>query len=555
MRCSWRCWRLVFCCALALVGLSRWAAADEPAVEGAALRLNNRTLITLRGTLLGFSAQERVAIATARIESILARQQQPEVSFEELPLGTRVRLGGEPAFTITRSEIDLEAGDTTTLVAQAVGQRLTDAIAELRREHTLRYRARAVGFVGIATLLFGAFGWLLTRAKAWLTRRLSGAAATAHGQLLHVEDAGLLQSSRLLQLSRIFLGAALWLILMSGAILWLSFVLSQFPPTRPWGDELLGRVLGIVRSGALALVGALPGLLFVGLIVLVARGVTQVAAVWFDQVEHGRIQLEWLQADAVRPTRRIFGVLVWGFALAMAYPYLPGAQTEAFKGLSVLFGVMVSLGGSSVIGRALAGLTLMYSRLFRRGDYVRIGETEGLVVDVGMFATRIRSGLGEEIAVPSSEVVGATVKNYSHGAPGSGYLVTTGVTIGYSTPWRQVHAMLEEAARRTAGLSLTPPPIVRQAALSDFYIDYRLVVYSRSEDPPARLSVLSELHSHIQDVFNEHGVQIMSPHYEGDPEQPQVVPKENWYAAPAAVDSNERPPMHSEVTARAASHN
>ncbi len=555
MRWYGRSWLVLSWCALAFVGLSHMAWADEPAVEGATLRLNNRALVTLRGPLLGFSAQERVAIATARMDAILARQQLPEVTFEELPQGTRLRLGGEPAFTITRAEIDEEVGDTTALVARAVGQRLTDAIAELRRERTLRYRLRALGYVAIATMLFGVFAWLLTRAKAWLTRRLSGAAATAHGQLLHVHDAQLLQTSRLLRLSRIFVGALLWLMLMSAAIVWLSFALAQFPPTRPWGDELLGRLLGIVRSGGLAFVGALPGLIFVGLIVLVARGVTQLAAVWFDQVEHGRLQVEWLQADAVRPTRRIFGMLVWGFALAMAYPYVPGAQTEAFKGLSVLFGVMVSLGGSSVIGRALAGLTLMYSRLFRRGDYVRIGNTEGLVVDVGMFATRIRSGLGEEIAVPSSEVVGATVKNYSQSAPGGAYLVTTGVTIGYATPWRQVHAMLEEAARRTSGLAAAPAPVVRQTGLGDFYVRYRLVVYSRPEAPPPRLTVLSELHAHIQDVFNEHGVQIMSPHYEGDPDEPQLVPKENWYAAPATIATDERPPLHSEVTARSASHN
>jgi len=539
---------------LTVTGLGQLAAASEPAVDGEPLQVNGRTIVALRGPLLGFSPQERVAVATARIEAVLGRQQLPEVTFEEFPLGTRVRLGGEPVFTITRAEIDQEAGDTTTLVARAVGLRLTDAIAELRREHTLRYRARAAGYVALATVLFGAFVWLMMRAKGWLTRRLSGA-ATAHGQLLHVDDTELLQASRLMQLTRIFLGAVVWLLLMVGALVWLSFALAQFPPTRPWADEILGRMLGIVHSGGVALVSALPGLLFVGLIVLVARGVSQLLAVWFDQVEHGRIQLEWLQADAVRPTRRIFAILVWGFALAMAYPYLPGAQTEAFKGLSVLFGVMVSLGGSSVIGRALAGLTLMYSRLFRRGDYVRIGDTEGLVVDVGMFATRIRNGLGEEIAVPSSEVVSASVKNYSHTAPGAGYLVTTGVTIGYSTPWRQVHAMLEEAARRTGGLSAAPPPIVRQTGLSDFYVRYRLAAHARAEDPPPRVTVLSELHAHIQDVFNEHGVQIMSPHYEGDPEQLQVVAKEKWYAAPAQGAADERPPLHSEATSRSSSHN
>ena len=45
--------------------------------------------------------------------------------------------------------------------------------------------------------------------------------------------------------------------------------------------------------------------------------------------------------------------------------------------------------------------------------------------------------------------------------------------------------------------------------------------------------MLSDLHSAIQDVFNEYGVQIMSPHYVLDPKSPQVVPKEQWHAAPA----------------------
>ena len=64
----------------------------------------------------------------------------------------------------------------------------------------------------------------------------------------------------------------------------------------------------------------------------------------------------------------------------MAYPYLPGSNTEAFKGLSVLVGLMVSIGGASVVGQALAGLILMYTHTFRIGDYVRVGDCEGTVV-------------------------------------------------------------------------------------------------------------------------------------------------------------------------------
>jgi small-conductance mechanosensitive channel len=235
----------------------------------------------------------------------------------------------------------------------------------------------------------------------------------------------------------------------------------------------------------------------------------------------------------VGPTRRIFAFVVWVFALAMAYPYLPGANTDAFKGLSVLVGLMVSLGGASVIGQAFSGLILMYARIYRRGDYVRIGEQEGTVTELGMFATRLRTGMGEEITLSNSSVMAATTRNYSRAVSGTGYVLDTVVTIGYATPWRQVEAMLLEAARRTSDIAQEPAPIVRQTALSDYYVEYRLVAYTPLEHPAPRVEVLSRLHGHIQDVFNEHGVQIMSPHYVLDPKAPQVVPKDQWYAAPA----------------------
>jgi small-conductance mechanosensitive channel len=217
----------------------------------------------------------------------------------------------------------------------------------------------------------------------------------------------------------------------------------------------------------------------------------------------------------------------------MAYPYLPGANTDAFKGLSVLVGVMVSLGGASVIGQAFNGLILMYTRAYRRGEYVRIGEHEGTVTTLGLFTTRIRTGMGEEITLPNSAVMAGSVKNYSRAVTGTGYIVDTVVTIGYSTPWRQVEAMLKEAASRTTDIVHEPASIVRQTALSDYYVEYRLAAYTPVETPARRIDVLNQLHGHIQDVFNEYGVQIMSPHYMMDPAAPQVVPKKDWYAAPA----------------------
>jgi small-conductance mechanosensitive channel len=194
---------------------------------------------------------------------------------------------------------------------------------------------------------------------------------------------------------------------------------------------------------------------------------------------------------------------------------------------------MVSIGASSLVAQAASGMILMYSRTLRAGEYVKIGDAEGTVAELGLFATRIQTGTGEELILPNAFVVANTTRNLSRAVAGRGFVLQVAVTIGYSTPWRQVHGMLLEAARRTRGILTEPPPYVIQSALSDFYVEYKLVAHAGPEAPAQRALAISELNANIQDVFNEYGVQIMSPHYLGDPEHPQVVPKDRWFEAPA----------------------
>jgi small-conductance mechanosensitive channel len=508
------------------------AQAQQTAREGVPVVVANRQIIILRGPIAGYTAKERAAGAMQRIEAALTAENLPAVATKEHQDGTLVALGGKTAFLVTQVDIDSQAGETTQNVAREAGKRLERAIAERREQETPRYLAIAAGVAALATVLYGGVLWLIFWFNRWAGRRLSAAAA-AHSQKLHVSGVHLLDAAHVLLLTQRIITLAAWVLALVLASGWLTFALEQFPYTRPWGEQLEGNLLGILKDIALAIVGALPGLLFVVVIFVIARAVIRFANVFFRRVEQGKLDVGWIDADTSRPTRRIFNFVIWVFALAMAYPYLPGAQTDAFKGLSVLVGLMVSIGASSVVGQAFSGLILMYTRAFRRGDFVRIGENEGTVMELGMFVTRIRTGLGEEISLPNSTVMATSTKNYSRAVPGTGYVVDTVVTIGYSTPWRQVHAMLEEAARRTPDIARQPEPFVRQTALSDYYVEYRLVAYTPVENPAQRVDVLNKLHANIQDVFNEHGVQIMSPHYMMDPKEPQVVPKDKWYAAPA----------------------
>jgi small-conductance mechanosensitive channel len=502
--------------------------------QSSPVKVANRTIIVLRGPIAGYTAEERATNTMERIAAVLAEQPNPQVSFEpaEEGLATRVRLGGSHAFLVTGIDIDAAAGENTKVVAREAGRRLEAAIVELRETQTPHYLGRAALWALLATLTYVLALRVFFFVTRWSDGRLSQVAARRAGEI-EIGGVKVIQPANVARYGHALFVAFNWAVAIVLTVVWATAVLRLFPFTRPWGEGLGGHLFEIARQFGVAAVNALPGLFVVVLIFLLARFVDQIAGAIFGRVEHGGVELGWIDPDTAGPTRRIVRLCIWIFALAMAYPYLPGAQTEAFKGLSVLVGLMLSLGGAGVVGQAFNGLILMYSRTFRAGDYVRIGDVEGTVATVGMFVTRIRTGLGEEITLPNTGIMGGPMKNYSRAVPGTGYVVDTVVTIGYSTPWRQVHAMLEEAARRTPDISHAPVPIVRQTALTDFYVEYRLIAYTPAQTPRKRVEVLSDLHTHIQDVFNEHGVQIMSPHYMADTAVPQVVEKKDWYAAPA----------------------
>lgn len=501
--------------------------ADDQAGE---LVLFNRPVMRFRTTFFGVSAQTRAQRTQALFDSIVQQGGPLVVTTQAHAEGQLVLLDGRLLFVVAPGDVDRLDGQTPQGVASEAAARLERVIADTREARDRRALLMALAASAVATLVFGLALWGLGWLRAALVRVLTRLAERKAANL-RLGSLQVVESEHLAQLiGRLLLGLR-WLLILVLSYEWVSFVLSRFPYTRPWGEQLNGYLLGLAGRLLTAVVDALPGLGVALVIFVLARLFIGLSGRFFARMARAPGAVGWLTPDTMPTTRRLFSIGVWLFAIAMAYPYLPGAQTEAFKGLSVLIGLMVSLGASSVVGQGAAGLILTYSRTLRAGEYVRVGDHEGTVIETGMFTTRLRTGAGEELTLPNSLVTGGVTKNYSR--RGAGYLVETTVTIGYDAPWRQVRAMLLEAVARTPGILPQPAPMVLQTELSDFYPQYRLVAQAQPAPPATRADVLSELHAHIQDVFNTYGVQIMSPHYREDPPQPIVVPPERWHLAPA----------------------
>jgi small-conductance mechanosensitive channel len=315
------------------------------------------------------------------------------------------------------------------------------------------------------------------------------------------------------------------------AYFWLNFVLRSFAATRPLAARLLSLVLEPLSSLGGGLVAALPNLAFLLVLFLVARWLLRMTRLFFEAVASGNVALSGFEAEWAFPTYRIVRLALVAFAVVVAYPYIPGSRSAAFQGISIFLGVMFSIGSSSFIANIIAGYSMTYRRAFRVGDRIKVADVFGDVTEIRLQVTHLRSIKNEEIVVPNSTLLGSTVVNYSALARSRGLILHTTVGIGYETPWRQVEAMLLMAAERTPGLARETAPFVLQKSLGDFCITYELNVYC---DDASRMGVLyTRLHQGILDVFNEYGVQIMTPAYEGDPEQPKLVPREQWFAAPA----------------------
>jgi small-conductance mechanosensitive channel len=507
-----------------------------PSKETATFSYANRPIVLLRASVLGRSPAERAAGAKRALDDLVAAGITGPVAVQPLESAALVSVGSRVVMGLTAADVDSLSGESIEGVSAQIVARLQIALeetAEARRVRTL-LRAAAIALLGLVVGVMAL--WVISR----IHRAVSGkfvAAAEKTVARSKIADLEVLHGMHIADLERRMVAAAMVVLDLVVVYAMLTFILRQFPYTRPWGESLRTFLVTTIANLGLGMLNTLPDLFTVALIVLITRFAIRLLGLWFHAVETGRVTARWIYPETAQPTRRLATTLLWLFGAVMAYPYLPGSQTEAFKGVSVFLGLMVTLGSSGLVNQIMSGFTITYSRALRLGDFVRIGDVEGTVTHLGVLSTKLRTLRNEDVTVPNAVVVSQTTVDFSRYGDTAGVFTPTTVTIGYDAPWRQVHAMLLEAAKRTAGIRREPAPLVLQAGLEDFYVKYMLLVCLERQD--SRPIVLAAMHANIQDVFNEYGVQIMSPNYVLDPAAPKVVPKKDWFAAPAAA---ERPP-------------
>ncbi len=468
-------------------------------VLAAPLTVEDIAVTDFRATVNGATPEQRLERARERIDALPEGSLSQPVHLAREGNDVLVLVGDDFVFGLSLTD---GFADDAALEAegQAAATRLRDALLLRLARAQPDAIVKSVVLAAVGTLLFVLGLWLLTRAWSLLSRRLVA---------VKVDVKRIALGPLIRNALRRVLFVVLWGLALLLAYLWLTFVLTRFSLTRGWGEALGSNLVSLVLRAGRSFAGALPGLAMVAVVVVTTRFVIRILEAVFEAIERGRLTVSGLYPETLKATRRLVIVGAWLFAAIISWPYIPGSDTEAFKGMSVLLGLMLTVGSSGVVNQALSGFVLVYTRALSPGDWVKVGEVEGRVRELGVLSVKVLTPNKREVTIPNAVLVANPIVNFDRGVDGDGSSLSISVTLAYEVKWELAHELLLRCAKQVSGIRERPRPFVRQSALLNYAVEYELVVHlgEQADVDGTRSALLAK----AQDVFHDANVELMTP--------------------------------------------
>ncbi len=409
--------------------------------------------------------------------------------------------------SITELDALLEGKSKEEIAANYL-KKIQDTITAERAANSITKLLIRIGLVFLILVVFSILILLINRLKAYGTRRIL-TERTQRIKDIKIKNYVLVTS---VQKTRMFIHAISilrWGLIILIAFIMLPIVFSVFPFTQSWASNLIGLFTKPLKTAVLAIWDYIPNLITIFVILVVMRYAVRFIKYIFSEFDKGKLEINGFHRDFAMPTFTIVRFLLQAFTLVLIFPYLPGANSDIFKGISVFIGILFSLGSSSAISNIIAGLVITYMRPFRIGDRITIADKTGVVIEKSPLVTRLRTIKNEEITIPNSSVLSGNTVNYSTFSA-EGICFQVELTVGYEEPWQRIHELLLNIPPRVKRVKVNPAPFVLQKKLDDFYVLYELNVYigKSGEIDQAK----SEIFQLILDDFLAEGIDMNGPH-------------------------------------------
>ena len=480
-------------------------------VSNPAVQLGPISLFEINSRLGSFSQQERAEAISNRLLQLIK-----EDGFSAAKLVTKTHKDGielladQQVIMLVTAQDAENAGTSIEKLAQSHIKSIQAGFEEYDLTYgndTLLVRSLIAGGV---TLLFFLILGIFQKIIPKIHKRILSLKGRKI-KSLSIQSLELLSEEQIAQ-GAIFLVNLLKLFTVLGLLyVYLLVVLSLFPWTQAFAQNLILYVFIAFQTIWQGFLDYLPNLAFIIIITLITFYFLRFIHFICGALENGLIGFPGFDQEWARPTYQILRFLIIAAGITLSIPYLPGSSSPAVQGMSIFFGILVSLGSTAVAANVVAGLALTYTRAFKIGDRVKIADTVGDVMEKTFLVTQLRTPKNMVVTIPNGMVLSDQIINYSANEHDQGLILHTQVTLGYDVPWEKVHRVLIQAALDTPGVLNDPSPFVLQKGLEDFYVAYELNAYTLKPTQMSR--IYSDLHQNIQDICNEHEIEILSPHY------------------------------------------
>lgn len=385
---------------------------------------------------------------------------------------------------------------------------ITKEINKLKEEYGLMQMVKRIALF-ITVFIVEFFLW---RGTSFLFRKLRRRIVwLVHNKLkpIAIRDYEFLDAYKQARLLLFFSKIFQYVIILLQLIIVIPILFAIFPQTENIAVQLFSYIFDPVKMIFKSVIGYIPNLFIITIIFLCIKYLVKFIQYISNEIESERLKITGFYPDWAQPTFNIIRFLLYVFMIAMIYPYLPGSKSGVFQGISIFVGLIVSLGSSSAIANIVAGLVITYMRPFKLGDRIKLGLTEGHVIEKTPFVTRIKTPKNEIITMPNSSIMSSNTINYSESAKIYGLIIYSSVSFNYDVPWQKAHEILISAAKNTPRISSTPEPFVLEEKLDNSYVIYQINAYVKNPD---RLpQIYSDLHQQIIDKSKEAGVDLLSP--------------------------------------------
>ncbi|WP_198649043.1 mechanosensitive ion channel family protein [Cyanothece sp. BG0011] len=428
------------------------------------VKLDGEILFEFKTNIEGIPNQERAEVAMKRIKEVAKDRSINMNNLVVKTIDDLYIIYVDNNLLLYLGESDAKANNKPLEeLAQDYSEIIKNAIIEYREKRNLSY----LGIRGLLSLFSTILVIVIFRFLNWfvpvVSRRILEGRSVVF-RTLRIQNWTLLSIYRQKQLAILTLKIVRWIIIFILLYFYIPLVLSLFPQTERLGKSVFNSFFGVLGKVGAEFIDYLPNLFLIIITLIITNYLIRFCHPFFKAIEEERVTITGFYPDWAEPSYKLTVILIIGLAAAIIFPYLPGFDSPAFQGISILAGALVTFGGASTIANLIGGFVVIYTRAFQIGDRIKIEEYQGIVLEKTILSTRIRNQNNEIITIPNSILIVSKIINYTATTRDleQPLILHTTITLGYDVPWRLVHETLTSCALETTDILNDPAPYVWQ---------------------------------------------------------------------------------------------